>query len=46
MPSLIPTHACEGEELAMSLGLSLALDEGCLYVLLREDIADRLREKG
>lgn len=31
---LVPTHACESEELAVGLSLSLALHEGCLYFLL------------
>lgn len=33
---LVPTHACEGEELAVGLSLSLALYEGCLYFFLRD----------
>lgn len=31
---LVPTHVCEGEELAMGLGLSLALHKSGLYFLL------------
>jgi len=32
--ALVPTHACEGEELAVGLSLSLTLYEGSLYFFL------------